>query len=481
MTTVVDQAELGNMVLAHPYIGLQTYEFFEGDPIQRAAAKAAFLAGTANPHIEYPKLDRADISQREQSLGQLFVTAQNAQGLGSDAREAYEGTIGYRRREAQFLLQATDLNQPQQTDDQFAENAQLYQQTNESLYGVYRPEIFAGLVNELEKMVGGVEYKGQAREIYDELAESFFGAHGDTTVAPLPTLSEDARGYLAEMVDKTFQPERQAVTRGRQALLAAGKDALEPDDIVAVMQDAIDSRGLDNLVKAFKAPGGALSWSQEDKGVRVGDKRSPIKTDDALFGVAVHELGWHGLKYVLGRMSNIAVMGNGLYTTFDTGEAPDYLTFEEGAASVLQNVAAKTDTPWTVVNFRGTLNNALAYVEKDFRGVFEVTWRLLALLEAKKSGGQLQEQAIEEVRSQAYDDVLRIFRGAPIDRTAELDFPVTYNKDLSYLLGKVSAVTLWNDNVGNDSMFYFLLTGKFDPTNKRQLAIAHTATGGTYV
>jgi hypothetical protein len=57
----------------------------------------------------------------------------------------------------------------------------------------------------------------------------------------------------------------------------------------------------------------------------------------------------------------------------------------------------------------------------------------------------------------------------------------TYNKDLAYQVGRVRAIDFWNQHVGNDTMFEFLLAGKFDPTNPRHLAIAHAATGGKYV
>ena len=238
------QAGLEAAFRDEPSMALQTYEFFDGGTT-RAAQKAAFLTGEiTNPSGDYPLLQRPDLEGRLSSLEQIMARTEATDGLSEEAYAAYSGTLGNRIAEVKLLLAATDLNQPDLDDDQLAERAAAYQAINEQVYGTPEQGIFSGVVAELEAIISETDYNGQARDIKEELDETFFAVHGDPQAERLPVLTEEARAFLKDMIGRYTGPERAAVARRRELLDAEGRSSFEPEDMAAIFNDAIAVRGL---------------------------------------------------------------------------------------------------------------------------------------------------------------------------------------------------------------------------------------------
>ncbi len=477
----LSQPQLDELIRNTPEIGLQTYEFFNGDKETREQAKEAFLGHSVrNPQVDYPFLQAATISAKYDAISSVYLSVIEAEGLSKESLLAYEGTVGYRLHEAQMLLQACAMNAVEIQPIELIVSAGEYQGSNETLYGAVNDQIVGGIIHELRGMIDIDALKGPAKELFEEVEEILFDEfdYDPLQAVELPSLSDDAHEYLAERIERHYKTEKAAVDVVGQKIFYEGRDAFEPLDIRDTFDEVIRGRKFEGVIGAYIDKGSLLSWSQERKGVIIGDARKPIKGRDAVYGITVHEEGVHGQRFINGRSSDIPVLGNGLYVSDGSNENTDYLAFEEGIASMYQSIAAGKKEGWTIANFTHTLNLALAYRGKDFRDVFEANWRLRAIL--KTQDGIIDEKLLPGIKSTAYDSVLRVFRGTPIHRTADLDMPVTYNKDLAYLRGRISAIKFWNQNIGNDTMFDFVLAGKFDPTNKVQRAIAHTATRGIY-
>jgi len=91
-----------------------------------------------------------------------------------------------------------------------------------------------------------------------------------------------------------------------------------------------------------------------------------------------------------------------------------------------------------------------------------------------KNGLDLEQETIEKAKRNTYASLERVYRGTPSDlrrRNSDGSLRViTYNKDLAYLKGKLTVYKYLENADESDIALAF--KGKFDPTNKRQLAFA---------
>lgn len=92
-----------------------------------------------------------------------------------------------------------------------------------------------------------------------------------------------------------------------------------------------------------------------------------------------------------------------------------------------------------------------------------------------EDGQELSAKAIKAAKSNAYNSTVRLFRSTPIDmpRQTATGEPriLSYNKDLAYLKGKLQVIEYWNQYGNDPEMLDMLFKAKFDPLNRRQLAI----------
>lgn len=469
-----DVTDFRQHVAEDPAVALQTYEWFMGDKDQRDATKHSFLANEIDQPVgEYPKLSNiSELTRMGQGLDSLLSDLRLADDMSPAEVEAYEGTLGYRQREVDFLMTAAGLNSAKD-DDTLIDRAADFTDISCELYGRPHPFLIDGVVAEIRSNFAQKDFVGQAADLHDEVVETLDSLVTDSTVTGLPTLSEEANEYLEEKIEQYFAPEKQAVAEVQAIMEIAGEDAFSPLRMLDVFQRAIQLRRYSGVGAAI-VDDNILSWSQKDRRVSIGRQKreAPIQTEADMWGIAVHELGVHGQRFVRGQSSKIPVIGNGLFMKSDD-ESPDYLAFEEGIAGLYQSIAAGSKNEWTMEQFKHILNVALSEQGHEFRGVFDQSWKIGSLLLSKD--GRVDDDLVEKSRALAYDAVFRIFRGTPMHRLGELSVVATYNKDLAYLPGKVGAVQFWNEHAGDDNVFDFLLSGKFDPTNRRQLAIARAA------
>lgn len=474
----IDSSALDALVLTNPEIGLQTYESFVGDKKQRTDSECAFMSDAVYvPELTYPELQDAIVAPKAAVLNDLYNAVQDCKEIDEIAKEAYSGTTGYRLAEAYFLREAVRLNDPAAPYGLFKVRAGRYQQMNEELYGKPNQILTDAAKKEATDKILNKELVGNSARIFDELTKLWpMCQPSDSTAIRLPQITQDTEAFLSAQIAKKFDIEIKEVQSAW--LDKAEQGGFTPDDMVTLFSKVIAVRGLANTICAFKSMGAtSLAWSQEQAGVAIGSERDAADSTEDMQGLVIHEEGVHGRRFVNGRKSRVPILGNGLYTEADDGESTDYLSFEEGIAALYQTVASGRKPEWSIANLTHQISLGLAYEGQDFRGVFERMWRVRALF-ATKDGVAISDNNIQKAREKAYAATVRIFRGTPTHRAHEVDHPLTYNKDLAYLVGRVSAINFWNQNAGNEDMFDALLGGKFDPTNKRHMAIAQYATEG---
>lgn len=158
----------------------------------------------------------------------------------------------------------------------------------------------------------------------------------------------------------------------------------------------------------------------------------------------------------------------GLFT--DTPR-PDYLTFEEGLATTVEEMIGDTVPKWTAAKLGHYINISLAEQGADFRTVFETAWRY-RLLGKLKDNQEVTQEMIDKEQRMAYGSCVRIFRGTQpdmADRQPGVAL-LTFNKDLAYLEGRVLAMRHLESLYANQDVdgATRLFAGKYDPTNPEQ-------------
>lgn len=473
-----------------PEAGFQSYEWFANDSV---AQKQAFLAGESrNPTFTYKMFHR--VSQLDAGIDHLAEVKDDIRGQESDeVYRAIAPSLSFRQAEMSYVKLLAQLDYMVEHDAASAEIMPLahhVRQVGEILYGAPNPQIADAAYNELWGMINGKELHPSAQQLKDELENGFVyqgipcAPLGKATdpAARLPRYDENpALEWFGEIVlERNADIHALVDTFWDQKVAQHGSDYVcVPEDIVEVFRAVIDLRdpGHTSGVSVKLIPGKtALSWESPELSVHVGDKRQAISSADELFAKILHEFGKHGQSCIDGLASDTPVLGTGLYT--ETGR-PDYLTFEEGVATTAEEIVGHEVPQWEVSMLGHYINISEATRNgHDFREIFEKSWRY-RLLAQLKPGQEVTQAMIDKHQSAAYTACVRIFRGTPLNIQDQYPgtVPLTFNKDLAYLNGRVLTLQYIDECYGRDdkAAIELLFHGKFDPTIPEQREIAEKA------
>ena len=348
-------------------------------------------------------------------------------------------------------------------------------------------------LSELWSMLEGKNYHPSAQQLFDDLKNGF--DFQDEAVAPLlradnPELrlprfeNNAALEWVGEIVIEENADIQALIDEyWEQAVAEHGEDYVcAPKDIVDVFQKVIAMRDPDGSsgVSAELIEGKtALSWESPEMAVHVGSKRAPIRNKEELFRKVLHEFGVHGQRAINGLKTKLPVLGTGLFT--DT-KRPDYLTYEEGLATTIEETIGDAVPVWTAAKFGHYINLSIAESGVDYRSVFETAWRY-RLLSSLKPDQEVTTAMIDKAKSAAYTACNRIFRGTQPDLREKtgLDIkPLVFSKDAAYLSGRVLVMEHLKElhEAGDVAGVKRLFAGKFDPTNPVQADIMERALAG---
>lgn len=478
-----------------PEAGFQSYaELVSDATVQREG----FLQGEyRNPTFTYSRMGESD--RLNEGIQKLEAAKEAALEVEQDGvyRAAIASSLDFRRAEMEYvnlLATVADLRNTNGSPEALSEAVELARHVGGELYGAPRPEIRDAALNELWSILEAKTYGPQAQHIYHELVN---GSRYEGQATPALPRAEDPSAQLPRFEDNAgldWAGEKIIEQNADiQALIDAFWDekvalhgdeyACAPADIAEAFQAVIDLRdpSHESGVTVRLAEGKtALSWESPEMAVLVGEKRAPITNRDELFRKVLHEFGVHGQRSINGLKTDLPVLGLGLFTEPTAEHRADYLTFEEGLATTVEEMIGDTPPQWTPAKLGHYINISLAEQGFDFRDVFETAWRYRALT-SLKDGEDVTDQAIEKAKANAYNACVRIFRGTQPDlreATGLDNAPLTFNKDLAYLEGRYVAMNYLQqlyerqDNTGVEQLF----AGKFDPTNPQQLELVQRAT-----
>ncbi len=469
-------------------VAFQSYEKFSNNALEQ---QDAFIADEIkNPHLQYNELLSTD--SLDEGMARLFFAKGKLSEI-MDNRRSYEATahsLDFRVAEMEYVKLAAKLQAL--TSDSNPNTKAISEATEQmralgiELYGEPDPEIRDMALNELWSMLDGKNYHESAQVLYDELVNGVDGValmRAEDSDARLPRYdNNEALDWARDrIIEKNY--DIKALVYEYWNLKVAeqpdGKYECTPEDFVEVVNKVINTRDPENtsgISAKIKENAASLSWDTKTMSVQAGADRSPLETPNDLFCKILHEFGVHGQRAVNGLKTDLPILGMGLYTNTPR---QDYLTFEEGLATTIEAMAGKDMPEWTAVKLGHYVNIAMAQGGADFRHTYEVAWRYRLL---SKLGDQQEvtDEMLDTEKKAAYKACVRIFRGTQpdsADRFGIPNQPLTYNKDLAYLNGRVLAMRHLEDlyERQDDEGIDYLFKGKFDPTNPVQDALAGEA------
>lgn len=480
-----------------PEMGFQSYESIAGDGDIREQQKAAFLAGEIlNPITDYPKLNVQELQQGIRKLNEILSIANDQSD--PEVRSAVWDSAAYRMAEMYWLLSCEKIinTYHQHSDEEIDLMVTRTQELNEQLYGRPETDISDSVVSEVWSQIDTKEFSGDAAKIKQELESgTIVDITGQKIVVEAlqrtgnERLPQFPKEMLAVLKEKLYTDNQDIVDliqdywENYVQQRPETERELTPRDMFSIFKTVHASRDPENKsgVDVILDPSATvLSWETPLMAVKIGGRRPTIDDPTTALAKVFHEYVVHGGRSVNGSQTNLPVLGSGLFTEADPGEMSDYLTFEEGFAGMCEVAISNEKIEWKPVDIEKPLALALAYEGRDFRQTYEILWRARVLMVAK-SGVEPSSDTIDKAKRNSYESALRVFRGTPTEmprRNANGEPRIlTYNKDLAYLKGKLQVVEFWKRYGADPEMLDLVFKAKFDPMNRRQLAIVKKAFG----
>jgi hypothetical protein len=468
-----------------PEMGFQSYVMLEGDKETREKAKSDFLANKiVNPKLDYPRLDLDKLDTGTRRLQDILSVADSIDG--DTERLAVWNSAAFRIAEMYWLKTLAYLQQviDKGDDEQVEAAAKELQWLNEQLYGVPSPKFTEAIFGEAIHQIDQKQLTDANQELYDQFR---FGCVVEVTgqkipvpaafIATenrLPEINGASLDSIKKLLERDYPYVFDAVDEYYESVISKRDEsdrAFTPDDMFNLFKSLQAVSPELNVI--FDEDASRMSWDTERMAIIVGGRRQSIKSKEVMASKMIHEYGVHAIRALKGSASELPTLGTGIFTEIEDNYQSDYLTFEEGLASVCEFAIAGDKTKWDPVDLEKSAAIALAYKGLDFRQIYETLWRMRCLLQAK-DGQDLKQEAIEKAKRNSYASVERVFRGTPSDlpRVNGDGTPrvLTFNKDLAYLSGKIMALDFIKS--ADREALELALKGKFDPINPKQLSLA---------
>ena len=438
-----------------------------------------------NPNLSYPKLQEVDALN--QTYLDLLQAKTEALQITDDElhHSVIESTIDHSLRKLFYVGKLMEIDYYSKRHQSIpSESITQARELNRQVYGEPDPKITNGILNQIWQTLDQKNFSSSASQLYNELKNGFDYQNNHIDGLPLPENNidqlpdfdaDESLAWAGEYIlEKNSDIEALITELWDQKVEIFGKNyEADPEDIKEFFEQVLclrDPNHESGITVKFDPNAKNLSWSTANMAVVIGDQREPISSSQEMFKKVLHEFGVHGQRAINGLETGLPILGSGLFTNSDPA---DYLSFEEGLATLLEAAVDKEKTNWTPANMSLYLNIALVERGCDFRDIYELGWRYRTLYDIEPNQ-EISDELINKHKKLAYKSAVRVFRGNPTDpQSMPGQKPLTYNKDLSYLRGRLSVMSYlkqaWEekDTAKLDDLF----AAKFDPTIPEQRAI----------
>ena len=398
-------------------VNFEDYEKLTGNKEVREKEKIDFLNGKIeNPSLDYPELESFDLDEREESLLSLKEDI-----LELEQNEAVKKI--YRTKINESLATLRMLRATKNGDDR------KFSRYADFIYG--KP---------------GVDDTGYIVEHVKELIIANQESENNEKQAAIQRLRQLFDGVSMEAgegADKSILPDGQNIP----GTLASVDEAVE------AFENALQEIGADEwkVVVDSKAGISNFSVSQEHKVVRIPSEEKLLAREISkkkLQGLLEHEIKTHVARRSNGERSKLQLLGLGL---------DRYLKAEEGVATYAEQQVTGAK------EFAGVPRFLAIALAKGINGKpldFQQTHMLMTdyrLLASPK-----KDVTLEQARSTAYNDCVRIFRGTTCKTPGAV-----YPKDMSYFGNRA----IWTLVSKNSDVVETFTVGKYDPNNDEHVAL----------
>ena len=336
-----------------------------------------------NPEFNYPHLQ--SLGDMDRGIIRLYQATELVTRLESDEKKTsiIISSLKFRMVEMEYIKLLGRLDfivKEGRPWDEVKGLAEEVRTVGEQLYGVPDPEIRDVALAEVWSQLDEKQLSPSAQRLYGDLRDGFWW--GDCEIAPLsrpktakkfPDFNHPSLAWAGEIILEDNAELEAYFNEWWDAKVAEHGEGYvaHPEDIVEAFEGAFRLLDPDNesgVGVIFDPEASALSWESPLMAAKVGGKRPPIISAAVLFQKFLHEGKGHGGRAISGLKSGLPVLGTGLYT--DTVR-PDYLTFEEGFCTTIEEVVSGTEPKWDSAKLALYVNISLAADGRDFRSTFQ--------------------------------------------------------------------------------------------------------------
>ena len=408
------------------------------NPSNRKEEEEVFLSGeVGNPQFYYEKLNSADFDEAVEKIQEIGNKILNHPSLPLSHRGVYEEFIADYSKKTTLLNYAQQYNNAKSEEEKKAA-AEKYRHLNIESYGEPDEDTYRSLLGGKLNAIHSKKLTGKANELRKELFDMVdFDPDVDTSERFRP--SDETVEWMHSVAESLYG--------GMLSHIPNEQEEFDPYELQKIFTNIIEEE-LNNDSKGYA--GAAEGWTVSvEKATSVNVKSSEkrivipdngmMRSRKKVENLVVHEIGIHMLRSITGGETDMLPLRSGL---------SDYYDAEEGLGVVMEQALSGKFAERGVDHY---ITAGLAYYdEKDFRGAFEVKWRL-SLLDSVRDGGEINDEQIEKAKKTAFTQTLRSFRGTN-------DMPLF--KDLSYYNGSVEVWRYLESIKGDDFLLSLLLAGK---------------------
>ncbi len=312
-------------------------------------------------------------------------------------------------------------------------------------------------------VIADTRQKQEALKAIYDIYGALTGLSSDSVAEELNYSEEEITQFKTEL-DRRFPMLVEAVKLAGEAYYTSAK-------IREVLKGALTKLGDENAKwlewTVTNTEGKAMfSVNPSNKTIDIPDERPDVKTKEELLGLLLHEVGVHAGRAVAGYSADNEALAFGL---------PGYLDFEEGLGVLCEFVASGGVVPDKLSD--RYVDIALAH---GVNGVRLTRMELIDLGIQRRIirfQGNATPADIDKFEIEVRVHVNRIFRGgtgrAYLDEEGNIKAQAVFSKDIAYFLGfpKPASYVVEQLRSGKNpkEIFDYLLSGKFDPTNKEHV------------
>lgn len=415
-------------------------------PSNRSEEEERFLSGEIrNPQFVYDKLNSADFDKAIEKIRELGDKILNHPSLPPSHRGIYEEFIADYSKKTTLLNYAQQYNNAKSEEEKKAA-AEKYRHLDIESYGEPDEDTYRSLLGGKLNAIHSKKLTGKA----DELRKELFGM-----VNFKPGMDIPERFRPSDETVEWMYSVAESLYGGMLSHIPNEQEEFDPYELQKIFTDIIEEE-FNNDSKGYA--GAAEGWTVSVEkatsvNVKSSEKRMVIpdngmmRSRKKVENLVVHEIGVHMLRSITGGETDMLPLRSGLSDYYDT---------EEGLGVVMEQDLSGKFAERGVDHY---ITAGLAYYdEKDFRGAFEVKWRLL-LLDSVGDGDEINNGQIEKAKKTAFTQTLRSFRGTN-------DMPLF--KDLSYYNGSVEVWRCLESIKGDDFLLSLLLAGKVNTSKKHR-------------